>query len=76
MPGEVDSTDVQLARFFGKPVTVTSSPTMENPSPTTSLASLGPTRTIANTTDMVSDSTRTAQIADEEVANMIKGMLL
>ena len=76
MPGELDSTDVQLARFFGKPVADASSPSVEFPSPTTSLASSGPTETTAQTTDMASDSARTARFADEGVAKGMKGMML
>ncbi|KAF6239750.1 hypothetical protein HO173_002296 [Letharia columbiana] len=43
MPGELDSTEVQLARFFGKPVAIASIASMEHPSPAPSLASSCPT---------------------------------
>ena len=76
MPGELDSTEVQLARFFGKPAAVavavavavaaTSSLRIENPSsPTTSLASSRPTGDIVGDSRASTITSGTAHFTDQ-----------
>lgn len=79
MPGELDSTEEQLARFFGKPVAIASIASMEHPSPAPSLASSCPTGSLATDSyysDIASDSTRTAHVTDQEIAEGTQEMLL